>query len=213
MWNGLSPAWSLYFHLVCVYVWSLSDSPVPPRGFVLHSPLELSIVPLIGVTSPISFLCRQQDLVSSTVRGRRLTFGKSLFTPFNGRRAVEEPPGNYPEVWSILDHLSWLDISPANLLYREDLPSLHTWGRHDLSSIQGNQFENRRLEGVRIWKLNRTYPDEKPPSLSVHTQAYIALAGNTNHPSGDKSPLQWSNSPLSSTCSGNTASSFPRILK
>ena len=58
-----------------------------------------------------------------------------------------------------------LCLSPVNLLYRENFPNLHTWGRHDLGSIQGNQSESWRLEGVRIWKLSRTYPGEKPPSL------------------------------------------------
>ena len=65
---------------------------------------------------------------------------------------------------------SWLSLSSANLFYREDFPSLHTRGRHGLDSIQGGQSEYWRLEGVRIWKLIRTYPDEKPPSLSVPKQ-------------------------------------------
>ena len=64
---------------------------------------------------------------------------------------------------------SWLSLYPANLLYRVYFLSLHTWGRCDLGSIQGCQFCCLRLEGVRFWKLTRTYPDKKPPSLSVLT--------------------------------------------
>ena len=55
-----------------------------------------------------------------------------------------------------------------NLLYREDfLWSAH--GRRDLSSCEVYKPKSWRLEGVRIWKLSRTYPGEKPPSLSVLT--------------------------------------------
>ena len=56
----MSPAWSLQFHLVCT--WIMSDSLVPPRAFVQHSPMELSITPLLGIASPISVPCRQSDL-------------------------------------------------------------------------------------------------------------------------------------------------------
>ena len=39
-----------------------------------------------------------------------------------------------------------------------------------------------RLEGVRVWKLSRTYPGEKPSSLSVPTQGcYFAKCKSTQH--------------------------------
>ena len=46
---------------------------------------------------------------------------------------------------------------------------VYTQGRHDLSSSGVYRTKSWRLEGVRIWKLSRTYPGEKPPSLSVLT--------------------------------------------
>ena len=42
---------------------------------------------------------------------------------------------------------------------------VYTRGRHDLSSF--GVVRRWLLEGVRIWKLSRTYPDEKPTSFSV----------------------------------------------
>ena len=44
-----------------------------------------------------------------------------------------------------------------------------TQGRRDLSSCGVYRSQSWRLEGVRIWKLSRTYPGEKPPSHSVLT--------------------------------------------
>ena len=44
-----------------------------------------------------------------------------------------------------------------------------TQGRRDLSSSGVYRTKSWRLEGVRIWKFSRTYPGEKPPSLSVLT--------------------------------------------
>ena len=59
-------------------------------------------------------------------------------------------------------------LSLDNLLYREDFP-WSTQSRHDLNSCGVYRPKSWRLEGVRIWKLSRTYPSEKPPSLSVLT--------------------------------------------
>ena len=59
-------------------------------------------------------------------------------------------------------------LSLDNLLYREDFP-WSTQGRRDLGSSGVYRPKSWRLEGVRIWKLSRTYPSEKPPSLSVLT--------------------------------------------
>ena len=62
-------------------------------------------------------------------------------------------------------------LSPANLLYREDFPkSTHGVG---VTLIQdGVVNATWQLDGVRIWKLSRTYPGEKPPSFSVLTHKH-----------------------------------------
>ena len=73
------------------------------------------------------------------------------------------------------------------------------------------------LEGVRIWKLTRTYPSKKTTfilftharMLSCHT----ALAGNTQHPIRYESPLRGSDDSFSPTCPGTTRTSLPRKLK
>ena len=65
---------------------------------------------------------------------------------------------------------------------------------------------------ARIWKLSRTYPGEKPPSLSVPKQTHTALAGNAHYLSRNKCPFRGSNGPLSSTYPGTTTPSFPRFF-
>ena len=59
-------------------------------------------------------------------------------------------------------------LSLDNLLYREDFP----WSTHGIGvTLVQAGFTGLawHLEGVRIWKLSRTYPGEKPPSYSVLT--------------------------------------------
>ena len=76
---------------------------------------------------------------------------------------------------------SWLGLSPANLLYREDFPqSANGVGVTLFQS--GVVSSGWRLDGVRIWKLSRTYPGEKPPSLSVLTHRLcLATRKPTRH--------------------------------
>ena len=62
----------------------------------------------------------------------------------------------------------WAYLQPTSFIERIFL-SLHTWGRRYLSSVHVSQSEHWRLENVRFWKLSRTYPGEKPSSLSVPT--------------------------------------------
>ena len=58
---------------------------------------------------------------------------------------------------------------------------VYTWGRRDLGS-SGVVNSTWRLDSVRIWKLSRTYPDEKPPSLSVLTHRHsLATRKPTRH--------------------------------
>ena len=74
------------------------------------------------------------------------------------------------EVWGILVHPSppiraylWITFFIGRIF------PVYTWGRRDLSSCRVYRPKSWRLEGVRIWKLSRTYPGEKPPSLSALT--------------------------------------------
>ena len=72
-------------------------------------------------------------------------------------------------------------LSLDNLLYREDFPGLHTQGRRGLNS-SGVVSGSWRLDGVRIWKLSRTYSGEKPPSLSLLTHRLsLATRKPTRH--------------------------------
>ena len=112
------------------------NASVPSRAFVLRSPLELIIMPLLGwQLLPSPSLAGSQTWVSSTTRGRRLTFGDSLFYPIQW---VESKDGT---TWELLRGLEYsgssLPFCPSlsldNLLYREDFP-WSTQGRRDLSS-------------------------------------------------------------------------------
>ena len=121
------------------------------------------------MTSPTSVPCRQPDLPSSTTCGWRLTFGDSLYYSI---QLVESKDGTTWELISDLGYsrsslLSCPSLSLDNLLYREDFPrSTHGVG---MTWVHAGVVRPKswRLEGVRIWKLSRTYPGEKPPSLSV----------------------------------------------
>ena len=105
------------------------DTSVPSRAFVLRSPLELIIMPLPGwqhISSPS--LAGSQTWVSSTTRGRRLTFGDSLYYPIQW---VESKDG---ATWELIRGLGYSgsslpscpSLSLDNLLYREDFP----WSAH-----------------------------------------------------------------------------------
>ena len=61
---------------------SVGNSSVPSRAFVLRSPLELIIMPLLGWQHlPSPSLAGSQTWASSTTRGRRLTFGGQPHLP------------------------------------------------------------------------------------------------------------------------------------
>ena len=72
-------------------------------------------------------------------------------------------------------------LSLDNLLYREDFPwSAHrvgvTWVQAGFTGLAWH------LEGVRIWKLSRTYPGEKPPSHFILThRCSLATRKPTRH--------------------------------
>ena len=73
-------------------------------------------------------------------------------------RGLGNPGSSLPPGWAYLQSTSFIG---------RIFPSLYTWGRHDLGSVRGSRI--RQLDGVRFWKLSRTYPGEKPSSLSVLT--------------------------------------------
>ena len=76
-------------------------------------------------------------------------------------------PESYSGVWSILvppiQAYLWTTFFAGRIF------PVNTRGRRDLSSFRVYRPKSLRLEGVRIWKLSRTYSGEKSPSLSVLT--------------------------------------------
>ena len=149
-------AWSLHDPCMippvssCLYlesVWFSSYS----QSLVLHSPLGLSVMPLQGMTSPISVPCRPQDMGVWYHSWSKV----NIWGTASSSHSIGESGGwdllrvNLRFGYSGSSLPYWLDLSPANLLYRRIFLSLHTWGSHDLSSIQGNKPEIWRLEVVR----------------------------------------------------------------
>ena len=112
----------------------------------------------------------------------------------------------------------WLCQSSTNLLYREDFSGLYRSRRGMFRT--GQSALGWPLEGVRVWKLSRMYPGEKPPSLSLnnarmlfcHSNTHTEFSGNTQHPRGDESPLRGFYDSFSPTCSCTTATVFPKIF-
>ena len=105
------------------------DTSVPSRAFVLRSPMELIIMPLLGwQLLPSPSLVGSQTWVSSTTCGRRLTFGGQPLLPHSmGREqgwAIWELIRGLGYSGSFL--LSCPSLSLDNLLYREDFP----WSAH-----------------------------------------------------------------------------------
>ena len=130
-------------------------------AFVLRSPAEVNLSPMEETTSPHHHPLPAARPGGQIHRGHRLTLGRQWPNPIQRGRPKDEV------AWELLRGLgysgsplpSWLGLSPANLLYREDFPQ----------SASGVVSSGWQLDGVRIWKLSRTYPGEKPPSLSVLT--------------------------------------------
>ena len=115
---------------------------------------------------------------------------------------------------------SWLSLSSANLLIRKIFFSMYTWRRHGFVSIMAVSFglPTKRCQVLKTqqdvsWWETTSILLTHTRKLSCHVQAHTALAGNTQHPNGDGSLLRGSDEPLSPTCQGTTAKSFPRFKK
>ena len=78
-------------------------------------------------------------------------------------------PESWFGVWGILVHPSspYFSLSSANLLYREDILR-SVWSRRGRFQA-GRSALGWSLRGVSVWKLNKTYSGEKPPSFSLLT--------------------------------------------
>ena len=116
-------------------------------------------------------------------RGHGLAFGGQW--PYPIQRVQPKgwgSPESYSGVWGILVHPSppvQAYLWTTSFIGRIFL--VYTQGRRDLSS-SGVVSSGWRLDGVRIWKLSRTYPGEKPPSLSVLTHRLsLATRKPTRH--------------------------------
>ena len=91
-------------------------------------------------------------------------------------------PESYSWVWGILVH----PFPPVQAYlwttsFIGRISPVYIRGRHDLSS-SGVVNATWQLDGVRIWKLSRTYPGEKPSLFSVLTHRHsLATRKPTRH--------------------------------
>ena len=193
----------------------VSQFPVSPRAFVLHSLLGLNIMPLLGVGSSISTSCDSQIWMSSTTHGRRLKNSEDhLLTPFNGLGF---------KGWVTWELIQGLGILVHSLLVVVYLQSSSFIGNIFYGMIgfgvaffqTGQTALGWPLEGVRFWKLNRTYPGEKLPPFFLPTQGCCFPLSSPHSTSwqyptsqSDGNPLRGSNDPFSYSCAGTTAISF-----
>ena len=168
----------------CLYMESVwFSSPFQSLCFVLSSGIKHN-ASASGRLLSSPTLADSQIWVSSTTRGRRLTFGTAPSHHSMGMNAVDRV------TWELIRGLgysgsslpSWLGLSPANLLYREDFSQSAYMDRRYFGSVQGSQFCCWRLEGVRFWKFSRTYSGVKPPSLFLPKQGWcLATLKSTMH--------------------------------
>ena len=119
----------------------------------------------------ISVPCRQPDLSVQYHSWSKVDIrGQPLLPHSMGRKQgwgnLRANPG-FVVFWFISSLLS-KPIFGQPPLYGGFSP-VYTGARRDLSSSGVYRPKSWCLEGVRIWKLSRTYPGEKPPSFSVLT--------------------------------------------
>ena len=157
---------------------------VPSWVFVLRSPQELSIMPLaendfshLRPLPAARLRCPVPPVVEGCISVDSLYYliqwveskGEVAWELFQGLgySGSSSPP-------------SWAYLQPTSFIGR--FFPVYTRGRHDLSSCGIVRPKSWQREGVRIWKLSRTYPGEKPPSLSVLThRCSLATRNPTQH--------------------------------
>ena len=134
--------------------------------------------------SPISVSCRQPDLGVQYHPWSKVDIrGTASTTHSMGREQgwdhLSANPG-FGVFWFIPPLLSKTILGQPPLYGGFSL--VYTQSRRDLSSCGVYRPKSWCLEGVRIWKLRRTYPGEKPPSFSVLTHRYSLVTRNpTRH--------------------------------
>ena len=121
--NDISPAWSLMFQSVW-WPESVHLSLVLPRAFsytlsgIKHNSFSRRWL------LPSPSLVGSQTWVSSTTRGRRLTFEDSLYYPIQWVESKDR--ATWELIWGLgysgSSFSSCLSLSSDNLLYREDFP-------------------------------------------------------------------------------------------
>ena len=171
-----------WFHSIGVRC--LSIPLVPPRVFVLLSPLGLSIVlQQEGGFSHLHSLpaARPGCPVPPVVEGWH---SKMVPSPHSMGEKQLMDHLRVNRGLGILVHPSppvWVYLQPTSFIGRI-FPSLHTWGGRDLGSVLGSQFCSWRIESLSFWKLSRTYSGEKPPSFFIPTQGWwLAIKRPTLH--------------------------------
>ena len=137
---------------------ALSESPSVSLSFALHWGWSKSI--WRRATSLITTPCQQPDLVASSTMVNELSFGFSSLTLFKGFGPRMGLPESSSRVWGVLVHPF---PSVQAYLWTTSFVGRISWSTHGVVNATW------RLNGVRIWKLSRAYPGEKPASLSVLT--------------------------------------------
>ena len=161
--SGCVPSGFIKFVLDVCSAW------VPLSVSVMCSPAEINLRTiwrrwLLHITTP----CRQPDLVVRSTLVNGLTFGGSSLILFKGFGPKDGATWELHPVFGVYWFIPPLLAGPISNQppLRGGFFPVYTWV--GMTLIQGGVVSfGWRLDGVRIWKLSRTYPDEKPPSLSV----------------------------------------------
>ena len=187
----------LWFHQVCHWC-QLCLSPLSVSVLCSSSEVNLRTVwrrQLLRITTP----CRQPDLVASSTVVNGLTFGAVALLYSKGSTQRMGPPESFilglGNPGSSLP--SWLGLSPANLLYREDFSqsthgvgtTLFQCGVVRLGLTARWCLDLKAKQDVSWWETTITLRTHTQ-TQSSHTQAHTALAGYALSPSEDRSPLR-----------------------
>ena len=161
----------------------VSRSPIPSRAVVIRSSLGLSIIASAGVTPPTFFSCWQPDLCVQSHSWSKARIGGRSPYPIQwvSTRRMDHLRANpgFGVFWFILTLLAVAYLQPTSFIGRIFFGlsgvgvALSQTGWSDL---------DWPIRGVRIWKLSRTYPSDKPPLFSLPMQRYCFATRNpTRH--------------------------------